>query len=60
MVELLGEEHESTLIAAANYAVSLVNLGRFEEAKALLREVMPVARRVLGNSHELLLSMRLV
>ena len=36
----------------------LQNLERFEEAKALLRKTMPVARRVLGESHELTLRMR--
>ena len=53
-----GEEDEATLIAAANYAASLVYLGRLEEAKALLREMMPVARRVLGESEKLTLRMR--
>ena len=33
-------------------------LHRFEEAKALLRRTMPVARRVLGESHDLTLRMR--
>ena len=31
---------------------------RLEEAKSLLRDVMPVAKRVLGESHELTLTMR--
>ena len=34
------------------------SLERFEEAKSLLRKTMPVARRVLGESHELTLKMR--
>ena len=33
-------------------------LRRFEEAKALLRKMTPVARRVLGESYELTLKMR--
>ena len=33
-------------------------LDRVEEAKALLRKTMPVARRVLGEGHELTLRMR--
>ena len=57
-LELNGEEHQDTLIAANNYASSLVKLERFEQAKALLRKTMPVARRVLGESHELTLKMR--
>ena len=31
---------------------------RFEEAKSLLRKTVPVARRVLGESHEITLRMR--
>ena len=45
-------------MAASNYATSLLGLNRFEEGKALLRKVMPVARRVLGEGHELTLRMR--
>ena len=37
-----------------------MNLKRFEEAKSLLRKNVPVARRVLGESHELTLKMRSV
>ena len=38
--------------------MSLIGLRRFEEAKSVLRKMMPVARRVLGESHELTLKMR--
>ena len=31
--------------------MSLIDLGRFEEANALLRKTVPVTRRVLGASH---------
>ena len=52
--ELQGEEHEDTLRAANNYASSLRDLRRFEEAKvtaAVLRKTMPVAqRRSCGES----------
>ena len=44
----------------SNYAKSLRALKRFEEAKSLLRKTMPVARRVLGESHEITLRMRTV
>ena len=57
-VRLHGEEHEKTVIAASNYARGLANLQRFEEAKALLRKTMPVARRVLEEGHHLILTMR--
>jgi len=46
-----GEEHHHTLIAALNYAAALPGAKRFKEAKSLLRKAMPVARRVLGESH---------
>ena len=47
-----------TLSAANNYADSLNNLNRFEEAKALFRKTILVARRVLGDSHETTLRTR--
>ena len=56
--KLKGEDHSGTLIAANNYAASLNDLQRFEEAKALLRSTLPVAQRVLGESHDLTLTMR--
>jgi hypothetical protein len=57
-LKLSGEEHGMTLVAANNYADSLNNVRRFEEAKALLRKTVPVTRRVLGESNELTLKMR--
>ena len=47
---LLGE-HIMTLASADNYAMSLIKLRRFEEAKSLLCKQLPVARRVLGKDH---------
>jgi tetratricopeptide (TPR) repeat protein len=58
VLDLSGEEHKDTLQAALNYAASLVNLGRLEEAKEYLREKVPVARRVLGDSNGTTLRMR--
>ncbi len=57
-VKLHGEESEEVLIAANNYADGLRDLRRFKEAKSLLRRLLPVARRVLGESHELTFKMR--
>ena len=37
---------------------SITSLERFEEAKALLRKTVPVARRVLGESNEVTLKIR--
>ena len=54
-LELNGEEHEKTLLVANNYAASLKELGRFEEARSLLRKTIPVARRVLGEGDRLTL-----
>jgi len=39
------------------YALSLLGVERFEEAKTLSRKMMPVARRVFGESHEVTLKM---
>ena len=53
-------DSRQTVTVAYNYAISLCDLRRFEEAKALLRRTMPVARRVLGESDDLTLRMRKV
>ena len=47
---LFGEEHANTLQAANNYAWGLLGARRFEEAKALMRKIIPVARRVSGEA----------
>ena len=57
-LKLDGEEHEKTLREANNYASGLLSSRRFEEGKALLRKMTPVARRVLGENHELTIRMR--
>ena len=46
------------MLAANNYALALMTLERFEEAKQLFRKTMPVARRVLGERDHLALTMR--
>ena len=56
-MKLNGEEAIDSLTAANNYASSLVELGRFEEAKTLMRKTIPVARSVLGDSHDLTLAL---
>ena len=57
-LRLLGAEHENTIILATNYADSLVALEGFEEAKSLLRGLIPMVRRVLGENHEETLRLR--
>ena len=37
--------------AARNYAAGLIALGRYADAKSWLRKQIPMASRVLGNSH---------
>ena len=58
LLKLNGEEDESTLKAAMNHAASLVSLKRFEEFKSLMRKMIPVARRALGESNDTTLRMR--
>ena len=57
-VNFRGEEHEEALKSANNYASTISCLGRFEEAKPLLRKTIPVARRVLGENDQLTPQMR--
>ena len=45
-------------LAANNYAMSLVKLQHLKEARSLLRKTIPVARRVLGETHQITLKMR--
>ena len=46
------------MIEANNYSLLLLNLKRFEEAKAFMRNTIPMARRVLGEGHDLPLTMQ--
>jgi len=56
-LKLFGEDG-NTISAAMNYAISLFGLGRYDEAKSLLREIVPVARRVRGENDIDTLKMR--
>ena len=49
-LNLHGEEHRETVRHANDYAEILFDLQRFKEAKPVLRRMMPVARRVLGDN----------
>ena len=53
-----GVEHSYTFTTANNYAASLVLLRHFEDATSLLRQTIPVARRVLGDSDDTTLRTR--
>ena len=56
-LKLDGEQREHTLTAADNYALSLIQVGRFKEAKSILSKMFPVARRVLGASNDITIRM---
>ena len=57
-LKISGEDDTRTLRAANNYALSLVKLRRYREAKSWLRRTLPVARRVLGEGNETTLNLR--
>ena len=57
-LKLHGEEHQKTILAANNYSTSLIDLQHSEEVKSLMRKTIPVAQRVLGESHNLTLRMK--
>ena len=59
-LKLYGEEHGRTVASANNYANSLTELRRFEEAKSLLLKTIPVSRRALGDNHDHTLRMRAI
>ena len=61
-LKLNGEELYETLRAANNLAVTLNELQppSYKEVKALLRRLMLVARRVLGDEHGVTLQMRTI
>ena len=46
-----GKEDKDTLISALNLSTSLVNSGKFTEARAFTHKQMELARRVLGADH---------
>ena len=59
-LKLSGGGHVETIREAICYAMGLIDASRFEEAKALMRITLPVARRVLSESHDLTLRIRKV
>ena len=57
-VRLLGPDHENTIVDAINLSESLIEAKLFEEARSLIRDNIPVARRTLGTDHELTFELR--
>ena len=53
-----GIENVGTTKAALNLSVTLGNLNRFEEARALAQKTIPVAQRTFGPDHDLTLCLR--
>ena len=51
-------ESQQTLTVASHYAATLIRIERFEEAKRVLRQVIPVAQRTLGTVHMCTVSLR--
>ena len=49
--EELGEEHEETLKCMNTFAEFLRSVGRYGEAEPVVREMLGVRRRTLGDSH---------
>ena len=56
--KLKGKEHTDTLVSANNYADSLIQLERYRTVMCLLRETLPIARRVLEECDETMLRLR--
>ena len=59
-VRLHGEESEYTLAEAFNFAATLFDLKRHREVKALMRKMIPVARRIFGEGRDLTLRMQMI
>ncbi len=55
---VLGAEHPSTLTVRANLASAYQDLGRHEEAVALLQRTLLDSERVLGAEHPSTLTVR--
>ena len=58
VLKINGEKHIVTFIEATSLSNLLVDLERNEEAKSLLRRMLPVARRVIGENTEVTIRMR--
>ena len=55
---LYGPDDKDTLIDAVNLSESLIEAKLFDEARSLLRDNIPVARRTLGDGNEYTLMLR--
>ena len=55
---VLQPEHPHTLMSAMNLANSLCSNAQFTEVKVLMNELLPTARRVFGDAHEITIGLR--
>ena len=55
---VLMPEHRDTLLDTINLASSLIDDGHFAEARKLINETLPTARRVCGDTHDITLGLR--
>ena len=55
---IYGTDHENTIIDAINLADSLIDAKLFAEARALVRDYIPAARRTLGDEQDLTLNLQ--
>ena len=55
---VLMPEHRDTLLDSINLASSLIDDRHFAEARKLINETLPIARRVCGDAHDLTLGHR--
>jgi tetratricopeptide (TPR) repeat protein len=49
--EVLGKEHPDTLISTNNFALLLLNQGKYDEAEPLYRQTLALRGKVLGREH---------
>ena len=56
--QVAQEAVRESRVCRHNYALSLIILGRFEEARSLLLKTLPLARRVYGENHETTIRLR--
>jgi hypothetical protein len=48
---ILGGEHPDTITAMSNFAVTLRDQGKLDEAASMMREVLEKRQRILGDEH---------
>ena len=57
-IKMFGKEHRDSCAITINLGIALIDMGRPEEAKPLLRDQIPFSVRCLGPEHEVTLTLR--